>query len=389
MTVSDFVPTLQPMVESVSVNLRYVCFFILTSSVVVKTAKAGNNVASMLRPLVAVAVICGLIATLPFWFNLIRDTFWEIAASIRQEFAPDEFACGPALLQLLKPPEEGINWLDVSDSLMKAVQFALGWIVVSVGAMVQLPMMLIQFIMECLCYLFLPVALSLFALDVTRGLALRYLQQTLAILAWPIGFAVVDMVGYAILVGPISAGSALALAVGAATKFTPATLLLGCIVALWLILGSLATPIVMQALFCSGSPVSSAMGQAMQLGLGAMGLAKLSGGGKSSPVTAGAVAPAAVAAAPVAMPVLASWSALSGMVQRAALPAASGPGPLALTSSLPPPQPVPGTPPHLPPRGHTQPRKPPVTLDMARDPTGTLHAAQIMDQTRVPQAIPY
>jgi len=390
-SISDFVPTLQPMVENVSVSLRYVCFFTLTSSVILKTIKAGNNVPAMLKPIATAALICGLIATLPFWFNLIRDTFWEIAVSIRQEFASSAVPSGAALMQLIKPPEQGINWLDVSDSLMKGLQFALGWGVVFLGGVIQLPMMVIQFIMECLCYLFLPVALSLFALDATKGLALRYVQQTLAILAWPIGFAVVDLVGYSLLTGPVSAGSALALGIGAATEFTPTTLVLGCIVAIWLILGSLATPIVMQVLFCSGSPMSSAMGQVLQMGLGAMGLAKLGGSGGKSPA-APAAALTATPAAPVAVPFMAAGSVMSavpaimGTMQRAAMSAPAVSSPMPASSS---PLPSGGGTASMPPRGHTQPDKESFAPDSNRDPSGALHATSIMEQNRIPKSIDY
>lgn len=392
-SISDFVPTLQPMAEHVSVSLRYVCFFTLTSSVILKTIKAGNNVPAMLKPIATAALICGLIATLPFWFNLIRDTFWEIAVSIRQEFVGSPASTGAELMKSLKPPEDGINWLDLSDSLWKAVQFALGWLIVFVGGIVQLPMLVIQFIMECLCYLFLPIALSLFAIDATRGLALRYIQQTLAILAWPIGFAVVDLVGYSLLMGPVSAGSAVALGIGVATKFTPATMVIGCIVAIWLLLGSLATPVVMQMLFCSGSPMSSAMGQALQLGLGAIGLSKLGGGSGKAPPTP--TAAAATPAAPMAVPFIAAGSILSalpalmGAMQRAALPPFSGPSPAVLPPSPPPKPSSGGAGSPMPPAGHTQPAKPPVTLDMTSDPSGTLYAANIMEQNRIPKSIGY
>jgi hypothetical protein len=147
-------------------------------------------------------------------------------------------------------------------------------------------MMIVQFVMECLCYLFLPIAISLFAFESTKGLAIRYVQQTLAILAWPIGFAVVDLVGYSLLTSGTSVVSAGALAAGLATGFTPAKLVIGGIVAVWLILGSLVTPIVMQMLFCSGTPMSSAVGAAIQMGLGFAGASRLmpkGGGGEGAP----------------------------------------------------------------------------------------------------------
>ena len=134
------------------------------------------------------------------------------------------------------------------------------------------------------------LAISLFAFDSTKGLAIRYVQQTLAVLAWPIGFAVVDLVGYSLLTGATSVVSAGALAAGLVTGFTPAKLVIGGIVAVWLILGSLVTPIVMQMLFCSGTPMSSAVGQAIQMGIGFAGASRFlktgGGGGEGAPAPA-------------------------------------------------------------------------------------------------------
>src|SRR5471032_3007688 len=288
MSISDLVPTLQPMVEDLNQQLRFICFFIMTGSIIVRTGSGSTSINQLLRPIVTNIMICALLATLPFWFNAIRDEFWNIAVAIRTEFTGSVDGTGAALMQLIEPPDTGINWLDVGNSLMKAVQYAIGWLIVWIGGMIQFPMMIIQYVMECMCYLFLPIALSLFAFDSTKGLAIRYVQQTLAILAWPIGFAVVDLVGYSLLTSGTSVVSAGALAAGLATGFTPAKLVIGGIVAVWLILGSLVTPIVMQMLFCSGTPMSSAVGAAIQMGLGFAGASRLmpkggGGGGEGAP----------------------------------------------------------------------------------------------------------
>jgi hypothetical protein len=287
MSISDLVPNLQPMVEDLSVQLRFICFFVLTAAIVVRTGRGSMSIGQLVRPIVTNIILCGIIATLPMWFNLIRDEFWNIAVAIRKEFTGSVDGTGAALMQLIQPPDNGIDWLDVGNSLMKAVQYALGWLIVWIGGLIQLPMMIVQFVMECLCYLFLPIAISLFAFDSTKGLAIRYVQQTLAILAWPIGFAVVDLVGYSLLTSGTSVVSAGALAAGLATGFTPAKLVIGGIVAIWLILGSLVTPIVMQMLFCSGTPMSSAVGQAIQMGIGFAGASRFlktgGGGGEGAP----------------------------------------------------------------------------------------------------------
>ena len=415
MTISSLIPTLQPLVEQLNGQLRFICFFVLTISIIVRTGTGNTDLNHLLRPLMTNAIICAFLATLPFWFNMVRDSFWAIAVQIQQDFTGSVDGTGAKLMQALQPPDGKINWLDVSGSIWRAVQYALAWIIVWIGSIIQVPMMFVQYIMECLCYLFLPIAISLFAFDGTKGLAIRYVQQTLAVLAWPIGFAVVDMVGDALLNSVASAVSAVgAVAVGAATEFGPASFIIAGFVAVWLLLGSLATPIVMQALFCSGSPMSSVVGHAAQFGLGAMGLSRFGGGdgggggeppapstdseGGSSPSTpppapssggGGGVSPgyAATSSMPALMGPM-QRAALAGPAQQAALPAPASAEMAALTAG-PSPSPSPTSALALPPRGHTQPRSAPPTIDLVSDPSGAVFAMSVQQLNQIPTAISY
>ena len=402
MTIAQFIPTLQPLVEQINGQLRFICFFVLTGSIIVRTGTGNTDLTHLLRPIMTNAVICGLIVTLPMWFNLIRDSFWSIAVQIQQDFTGSIDGTGTKLMQALQPPDGQVNWLDVSGSVWRAVQYALAWIIVWIGSIIQVPMMFVEYIMECLCYLFLPIAISLFAFESTKGLAIRYVQQTLAVLAWPIGFAMVDMVGDSLLnsvASIVSAGAAVA--VGAATEFGPASFLIAGFVAVWLILGSLAVPLVMQALFCSGSPMSSSIGHAIQYGMAAAGLARLGGGGgeggspappssnpqppPSSPPSS--PPPAGGGGAPSYSPT-SSLPSLMGPVQRAALPAPAASAMAALPAG-----PEPSAPPTaaavLPPRGHTQPQSAPPTIDLVSDPSGEVFAMSVQELNQIPIAIAY
>jgi hypothetical protein len=407
MSIAQLIPTLQPLVEQINGQLRFICFFVLVASIVVRTGTGHTDLSHLLRPLMTNAIICGLLATLPLWFNTIRDSFWGIAVQIQQDFTGSVAGTGTKLMQALQPPDGQVNWLDVSGSVWRAVQYALAWIIVWIGAIIQLPMMFVEYIMECLCYLFLPIAISLFAFESTKGLAIRYVQQTLAVLAWPIGFAVVDMVGDALL-NSVASGVAAAgaLAVGAATEFGPASFMIAGFVAIWLILGSLATPIIMQALFCSGSPLSSSVGHAIQYGMAAAGMARIGGGGEGGGGQSGTSAPPSDSQPPPSTPPggpsmgggggfvpptyspASSLPGLMGPMQRAALPAPASPAMAALPSG-----PDPSAPPTmaaaLPPSGHTQPRSAPPTIDLVKDPSGEVFAMSVQELNQIPVAIAY
>lgn len=408
MTIAQFIPTLQPTVEQINGQLRFICFFVLTVSIIVRTGTGSTDLNHLVRPIMTNAIICGFIATLPTWFNLLRDSFWSIAVQIQQDFTGSIDGTGTRLMQSLQPPNGQINWLDVSGSVWRAVQYALAWVIVWIGAIIQVPMMFVEYIMECLCYLFLPIAISLFAFESTKGIALRYIQQTIAVFAWPIGFAVVDLVGNSLLnsiATAVAAGGAVV--VGTATEWGPASFLIAGFVAVWLILGSLATPLVMQALFCSGSPISSVVGHAIQYGTAAAGLARLGGKGgggnavgtggntqppsgsqSSPPSTPPAPSPAGGGPlAPIYTPT-SSLPALMGPLQRAALmPPAS-----TATAALPD-EPEPSAPPvmaaALPPRGHTQLRSSAPVIDLASDPSGAAFAMSVQELNQIPTAIAY
>jgi hypothetical protein len=415
MTISDLIPTLQPTVETISTQLRFICFFVLVAAMIVRTGTGNTDITHLLRPLTTNAIICAFLATLPFWFNTARDSFWAIAVQIQQDFTGSITETGTKLMQQLQPPDGQINWLDVTGSLWRAFQWAVAWIIVWLGAIIQGPMMFFQFIMTCLCYMFLPVAVSLFAFDSTKGLGIRYVQQTLAILAWPIGFATVDLVGNALfnsIASAVAAGGAVA--VGTATEWGPASFLIAGFIAVWLILGSLATPIVMQALFCSGSPTSSVVGHAAQYGLGALGLARFAGGGgggeppapskdskdgggstpsSSSPTPSsgggGTIAPAYAPASslpPLMGPT--QRAALMGPAQQAALPAPASAEMATLTAG-PGLSPSPASALALPPRGHTQPRSASPIIDLVSDPSGEVFAMSVQELNQIPTAIAY
>jgi hypothetical protein len=416
MTISDLIPTLQPTVETISTQLRFICFFVLVAAMIVRTGTGNTDITHLLRPLTTNAIICAFLATLPFWFNTARDSFWAIAVQIQQDFTGSIAETGTKLMQQLQPPDGKINWLDVTGSLWRAIQWAVAWIIVWLGAIIQGPMMFFQFIMSCLCYMFLPIAVSLFAFDSTKGIATRYVQQTLAILAWPIGFATVDLVGNALfnsVASAVAAGGAVA--VGTATEWGPASFLIAGFIAVWLILGSLATPIVMQALFCSGTPMSSSVGHAIQYGMAAAGLARLGagsgggeppppskdskdGGGGSSPSTpppmpssggGGTIAPA-YAAASTLPPLMGPMqrAALMGPAQQATLTAPASAEMAALTAGSGP-SPSPTSALALPPRGQTQPRSAPPIIDLVSDPSGEVFAMSVQELNQIPTAIAY
>jgi hypothetical protein len=188
----------------------------------------------------------------------------------------------------------------LEESYYRASLWAASKFVILVGTVLQLPLLLLQHVLKLLCLLFLPVALGLFMVPSLEGLAVRYLQQTCAVLAWPIGFAVTELVAYHLVTSfDQSVAGTLGLT---ATKIDASSLanLLGDLLgALWLIMGTLATPVLMQMLFCSGVPWSdgsrTALGTLGEVKQAVMLASAVKTGGTSAVLAIGQVAQAGAA----------------------------------------------------------------------------------------------
>ena len=63
-----------------------------------RTGQGSTSIGQLVRPIVTNIILCGIISTLPMWFNLLRDEFWNIAVSIRKNLpavsmAPARHSC--------------------------------------------------------------------------------------------------------------------------------------------------------------------------------------------------------------------------------------------------------------------------------------------------------
>ncbi|MBL9191564.1 MAG: hypothetical protein JNJ82_04345 [Opitutaceae bacterium] len=261
----NFAPGLRDSIVSLTDILRVVVFFIAVAGLILQVNRARNDSESLTRPLVRAILIVGLIATLPTWFSFAERSFLQIADVVNTGYTEHPMKVAAQMRKTVTDTETEFSLRRLGESLYKAVLWAAAKLVILVGSLLQLPFLLLQYLLKLLCYLFLPIALSLMLVPSLTSLGSRYLQQTLAVLAWPVGFAVTELVGYHLL-------TSFAQNVAGAFGLTPtdvdaasfASLLGGLLAALWIILGTIGTPFLMQSLICSGTPLNAAGGPGLQ-----------------------------------------------------------------------------------------------------------------------------
>lgn len=252
-----FVPGLRESVLSLNETLRVVVYFLCVAGFMLRVHRARPDLETLARPVVRAVGVVALVATMSWWFGYGERVFLSVANTIQTGYTEHPMQAAGQIRERTTEPGSTFSLRRLEESYFRAMLWASAKIIIWVGTMLQLPFLLLQHILKLLCLLFLPVVLGLFMVPTLEGLAVRYLQQTCAVLAWPVGFAVTELVAYYL---GTSLNQNLMAALGVSgQQLDPsslASLLGGLFASLWLIVGTLATPFLMQMLFCSGVPMS-------------------------------------------------------------------------------------------------------------------------------------
>lgn len=252
----NFAPGLREGVLSLTDALRVMVYFVCVAGLMIQVQQARTDPEGLTRPMVRAIVVVGLVATLPYWFGFTERVFLGVADTVQDGYTQHPMRAASKLRAAVASDSE-FSLRRIGESLYRAVLDGSVKLVVLTASLLQVPLLILQFVLKLLCYLFLPVALALYMIPSQAQLATRYVQQTVAILAWPVGFAVTELVAYHLITGYTdNLAVAYDLTPGEIDAASFGSLLGGLVGALWLIIGSIATPFLMQGLICSGSPMS-------------------------------------------------------------------------------------------------------------------------------------
>jgi hypothetical protein len=261
----NFAPGLREAVIGLTNSLRVVVYFVCVAGLILHVQQARGDIEGFVRPLVRATVIVALVATLPHWFGFTERIFLSVADTVHEGYTQHPMETAAKLRTTVADTGTEFSLRRIGESVYQAFLYGAAKLVVLIASLLQLPFLLLQFVLKLLCYLFLPVALALYMIPSQAQLATRYIQQTLAVFAWPVGFAVAELVAYHLLT---AYGQNLAttydLQPGEINAASFGSLIGGLLAALWLLIGTIGTPFLMQGLICSGSPMSGGGQSAMQ-----------------------------------------------------------------------------------------------------------------------------
>lgn len=249
-----FLPTLETKMVALVAAFRFIVFAVLVAGLIASAAGQRTGSTGLFATLAKAIVIVAAVAFMDTWFPKVEQMFLAVAEYVDPGYNENPTSASQTIRESTTDNPEGQSWSwrHMNESIYQAVSRALANVFVYVGTLIAVPMHILQYVLRWLLYLLTPFMLALFLVPGMAGIAVRFFQQVLAILAWPVGFALTNLVALAVWIDFRNAVGANPATVGDMLYSPLLTFMGGILATIMIIVGMLATPVVMQALFAQG-----------------------------------------------------------------------------------------------------------------------------------------
>lgn len=246
---------------------RFLVFVIMVIGLIAHMAGERMHDVSFLRPLAKAVVLVTLIAYLDQWFPQLDTGFLAIADYINPGYTANPTVASDTVREstTATPKGQSWSWRRLNESIYQAVTNAISSVFIYVGTLLTVPMLILQYVLRWFLYLLAPFALAIFLVPGASSIGVRFFQQVLAIHAWPVGFAVTNLVALAVWNDFRNAVGANPPSLGDALWSPLLTNLGGLLATIIILVGMISTPLVMQKLFVSGYAFTGGSGNPMTL----------------------------------------------------------------------------------------------------------------------------
>ena len=285
-----YLPTLEAKMTALVVVFRFIVFAIMVAGFILTMSSDRMTGAAIFKPIVKAIIIVAAIAYMDVWFPKIESTFMVVATYVDPGYNEHPTSAANTIREstTVNPEGKEWSWRHLNESIYQAISQALANLFIYIGTLITVPMLILQYVLRWLLYLITPFMLALFLVPGCGGIAVRFFQQVLAIMAWPVGFAITNLVALAIWTDFRGAVGANPTTVGDALYSPLLTSMGGILATIMIVVGMISTPIVMQALFSQGQAFTGSSGNFSTIvGAGSRaiyGVGDRLGGGRSAPL---------------------------------------------------------------------------------------------------------
>jgi hypothetical protein len=235
-------------VDRLSIQLRMIVFFLMTVGFILKIRRADFSAETMLPIIASSLIILGLIASQDWWFKQTQDVFFTIATQIKSDYEENPYKSMQSLQAAkdAKEKEEGFGHLikNIKASVLDAVLSAFMWVLISTAAGFQVIFACVYYILIEMLRLLFPLALACYAFDGLRSMGAHFVSKALSIMAWPVGFALIERIARSLQEHFYESNSVFDQLHGGI--YFPV------LISILVIGGTLTTPVLMSSLFTSG-----------------------------------------------------------------------------------------------------------------------------------------
>jgi hypothetical protein len=252
--VNIFIPTLEAKMIALVGAFRFIVFAIMVVGLIAYASSQRTSVGELFTALAKAIVIVAAVAFMDTWFPKIEETFLDVADYIDPGYNAKPTAASDTIRESTTANPEGQpwSWRKLNESIYQAITTAIANVFIYLGTLITVPMLILQYVLRWLLYLLTPFMLALFLVPGFFGLGVHFFQQVLAIMAWPVGFALTNLVALAVWHDFRGAVGPALTSVSNATYSPLLTFMGGMLATIMIIVGMLSTPVVMQMLFAQG-----------------------------------------------------------------------------------------------------------------------------------------
>lgn len=257
-----FLPTLEQQITALVTDFQFIVFAVMVTGLLFAVASPRLHGVDLFTPILKAIVIVAALATQSQWFPQVETVFLDVANYVDPGYNANPTSSSDTIREstTTNPQGQSWSWRHLNESIYQAVSQALANIFIYIGTLITVPMLILQYVLRWLLYLLTPFALAMFMVPGFSGIGVRFFQQLLAIMAWPVGFAITNLVALAVwtdfrnAVGPDPQSMSDAL-------YSPLLTFMGGILAtIVIVVGMVSTPVVMQMLFAQGHAFTGSSG---------------------------------------------------------------------------------------------------------------------------------
>ena len=291
---SEVFPELLAAARDVHSTLIPVAMVILFAALVFSAwhGSMAGDTGSMLRSVGSVGILAVVILMFPDWV----DELTHVAQLLIRELDVDPSEVHLTFAQLLTGAAQGqdvgfwdVLWAD-EGGIGKAFIYLSVWLLGKIAWLVVWLAYLLQHIIAVLAIATSPIMLAMFSINATRGVAVKFLLSLFGVILWPLGWAIANIVTEALLQLAVN-NRIYVITEHDSILFGNQTLAFILLLGLWMLVSTIAAPIVISKAIQSGSQVgasflssmAAATGQGLSYGVGGGVTASLAG---ASPATA-------------------------------------------------------------------------------------------------------